>query len=437
MEQYEILQMLGQGAGSRVYLARHRLFDGLRAIKVISKNHPQVAAFLKEAQILYNLRHPGIPRIYEVIQDTKNYYLIQEYISGSSLQKLVSASEKISKTDSITYAVALCEIILYLHTMKPYPLLYLDFKPEHVILSGGRIRLLDFGSVREERELATGAGIPGTSGFLAPEVRAGEYPSKCTDIYGVGALLFFALTGTEYQGENDLKGNSRLIKVLRKCLHERPKDRYQNFEELKKDLEKLLKTETKKGGKASLTIVVAGAMERVGTTHFAIALTSWLNEKGPNAIYEEIGDRRVVDVLAQSDLAREDNGMIRIERFYGLPYFGTGIAEDCNGFPIRILDIGMLSPDMDDRKRRYLEEADTCFLVIGNREWENQSTLWALKQWNLPKKPTLLLRFGLTDCVYALLKEQKIREFYQVPFFRNIWKPEKEAGSFFQSLRIW
>lgn len=445
LEQYEFLQILGQGASGRVYLARHKVLDALRAIKVHSKSQPQAVDFLKEAQILQNLNHPGIPHIYETAEDEEHYYLIEEYIPGTSLQTLISsAPEKIPRTDIIKYGMELCDIISYLHSQKPYPLLYLDFKPEHVICREDRVYLLDFGSVRQEREWSAGAGIPGTAGFVSPEVQAGRAPKRSSDIYGVGALLYYMITGSRYEGKYSFTGQSLVAKeweaVLKGCLAEEADRRYQDALFLKNDLVKLKERGRKKGEVPSLTVVVAGTMERLGVTHTAIGLTAWLNRKKPVALYRDETEARTIEIIAEETKgAMERQGVIQIGDFLGLPCFGSGVVCETEDFPVHILDIGSLDSDSAckerrERQRRLCMEADVVLLLFGGREWEMKRNLAVLTQWELSQKPVILFPFGVTDSAKRLLKEQKVRKFYTIPCFQNLWKIGKEAAVFYQKL---
>ncbi len=445
LEQYEFLQILGQGASGKVYLARHKVLDTFRAIKVHSKNMPQADDFLKEAQILQNLNHPGIPRVYETAEDEEYYYLIEEYISGTSLQTLISsAPAKIPRTDIIKYGIELCDIISYLHSQKPYPLLYLDFKPEHVVLARDRVYLLDFGSVRQEREWLAGAGIPGTTGFVSPEVQAGRMPKKSSDIYGVGALLYYMITGYPYKGQYGFTSQGLIAKeweaVLKSCLSEEMDRRYQEMLFLKNDLMKLVDKGRRKGERLSLTVVVAGTMERLGVTHTAIGLTAWLNRKKPEALYRDETEAHTIEIIAEETKgAMERQGIIQIGDFFGLPCFGSGVACETDNFPFQVLDIGPLGGDtvrekQREKQKRLCMEADVVLLLLGGREWEMKQNLAVLAQWKLPRKPIILFPFGITDSAKRMLKEQKVRKFYTIPCFHKLWKIEKEAAVFYQKL---
>ena len=83
---YQIIQNLGFGQTSTVYLARHLSLNTDRAIKVIPKAGASPVSVLTEAQLLRSLNHPGIPTIYDLEEDDTNYYLVEEYIQGESLE---------------------------------------------------------------------------------------------------------------------------------------------------------------------------------------------------------------------------------------------------------------------------------------------------------------------------------------------------------------
>ena len=87
---YRFVSCLGKGNSSEVFLAEHRKLKAYRAVKCISKNsHSMQPQFLLEADILKNLKHPGIPTIYDVEEDNESFYIIEEYIQGQSLEAFV------------------------------------------------------------------------------------------------------------------------------------------------------------------------------------------------------------------------------------------------------------------------------------------------------------------------------------------------------------
>ena len=100
---------------------------------------------LLEADLLKNLKHPGIPTIYDVEEDDEYYYIIEEYVQGQSMEAYVLRQNCISIDMAVHMALQICDVMKYLHNQKPYPIIYQDLKPEHIILCGKRIVLIDFG----------------------------------------------------------------------------------------------------------------------------------------------------------------------------------------------------------------------------------------------------------------------------------------------------
>ena len=164
---YRVLSTLGTGNSSTVYLAEHIRLNVYRAIKCIPKDTSLVSSPSSEATLLKNLNHPGIPIIYDIEEDEHFFYIIEEFIQGQSIDTFVSY-QKISHELLIKFGIQLCDILDYLHHLMPYPILYQDLKPEHIIVCGNQIKLIDFGIA----SFFTGSGknyqIYGTMDFAAP-----------------------------------------------------------------------------------------------------------------------------------------------------------------------------------------------------------------------------------------------------------------------------
>lgn len=141
---YRVLSTLGTGNSSTVYLAEHIRLNVYRAIKCIPKDTSLVSSPSSEATLLKNLNHPGIPIIYDIEEDEHFFYIIEEFIQGQSIDTFVSY-QKISHELLIKLGIQLCDILDYLHHLMPYPILYQDLKPEHIIVCGNQIKLIDFG----------------------------------------------------------------------------------------------------------------------------------------------------------------------------------------------------------------------------------------------------------------------------------------------------
>ena len=142
---YRVLRQLGGGASSQVYLAEHVKLKTYRAVKRISKAHPLQSQFRLEAKLLKNLSHPSIPIIYDIEEDESYFYMIEEYVEGESLQEYLLYHDTISQDYIMQLGIRLCEVFIYLHSRKPHPLCYKDLKPEHIIVCGNFVKIVDFG----------------------------------------------------------------------------------------------------------------------------------------------------------------------------------------------------------------------------------------------------------------------------------------------------
>ena len=166
-----------------VYLAEHKKLHQTCAIKCISKRNGNGNTFLRETEFLRNLRSIYVPALYDYEEDTDYWYLIEEYIAGYSLKDLKQNQRFISQDKLMESAIRICEAVKWLHDRKPYPLLYLDLKPEHIIVSGDGLKLLDFGSAVYLKGNQMSGRVMGTVGFASPEQLQGSTIDLRSDIY--------------------------------------------------------------------------------------------------------------------------------------------------------------------------------------------------------------------------------------------------------------
>ncbi len=261
---YRVIAELGRGGSSIVYLAEDPILEKLWAVKAIPKENGKR---LEEALIMRNLDHHGLPRITGQMEDDTYYYLVMDYIEGKTLyeecRKNVPGKEKV-----VDWGIQICDILEYLHNRKP-PIIYRDLKPGNLILTpDGSVKLVDFGIAREQSDEKMDSF--GTRGFAAPEQYKGK-ASVQSDIYNLGACLRWFLKSQKVP---------ELELVLRKCLRENPKQRFQSAAKVKR---KLLKLQTKwekskKERKILMLLLMAvlllgiGEIVREGITGFQNAL---------------------------------------------------------------------------------------------------------------------------------------------------------------------
>ena len=238
---FKILQPLGHGGMSRIYLAEDIRLGKRWVVKEIPKvigrkeNTLFIQAAISEAQIIKSLDHPAVVRIVDIIQDKKALYIVEDYVQGRSFQELAQEGSAIEPEELKQWAVQLCQVLIYLHSRKP-PVIYRDLKPENIILTdSGHIRLVDFGIARRYRpEGGRDTVYLGTVRFAAPE-QFEEYGAQTdmrTDIYGFGKTLQYMVYFCE-------EVSREVYSVIEKCIEEDPKDRYQSAEELLEAMEEI------------------------------------------------------------------------------------------------------------------------------------------------------------------------------------------------------
>ncbi len=151
--------------------------------------------FQQEALMLSKLDHPQVVKLSDYFVEDHRSYLVLEHIDGMSLRQLVTAQGKLQETKVIDLALQMCCILSYLHGLVP-PVVHRDFTPDNLILtSAGLLKLVDF-NVAQQTELTTTGTVVGKHAYIPPEQFRGK-PSPQSDIYALGATLFYLLTGED------------------------------------------------------------------------------------------------------------------------------------------------------------------------------------------------------------------------------------------------
>lgn len=245
---YKILNKIGQGGMSVVYLAMNERANKQWAIKEVRKDGVQNFEVVKqgliaETEMLKKLSHPNLPSIIDVIDGDGTFLIVMDYIEGRHLESVVKEYGAQRQEDVIEWAKQLCDVLSYLHSRKP-PIIYRDMKPSNVMLKpDGKVMLIDFGTAREFKENSVAdTTCLGTQGYAAPEQYGGHGQTDTrTDIYCLGATFYHLLTGhnpSEPPYEMypirywNPELSSGLEEIILKCTQKNPDDRYQNCGEL-------------------------------------------------------------------------------------------------------------------------------------------------------------------------------------------------------------
>ena len=250
---YKILNKVGQGGMSVVYLAMNEKANKQWAVKEVRKDgvldfESVKQGLVAETDILKKLNHPNLPSIIDVIDTEDSFIIIMDYIQGNSLNKALEEFGAQPQEMVIEWAKQLCDVLGYLHSRTP-AIIYRDMKPANVMLKpDGNIMLIDFGTAREykEKNLADTTCL-GTVGYAAPEQFGGMGQTDArTDIYCLGATLYHLVTGMnpceppyEIKPIREINPtlSSGLERIILKCTQRNPEDRYQSCAELMYALE--------------------------------------------------------------------------------------------------------------------------------------------------------------------------------------------------------
>ncbi|ACL74499.1 protein kinase domain-containing protein [Ruminiclostridium cellulolyticum] len=248
---YKYIRLLGRGGCGDVYLAENVKLGNLWAVKEIAKGRETTISGYLEPEILKRLNHPALPRICDVYEDECCIYIVEDYIEGISLKRIIKEKGSIEEKKVAEWAVQLCSVLDYLHSQKPDPIIYGDMKPHNIILAKGEtIKLIDFGisavvNISGSKPPGmTETAFIGTKGYAAPEQFMGGYLCPATDIYSLGITLIHIITGVDpikqysfYQDNNFSSHLSpEMYQILKKCINLKPEFRYQTAEELMKAL---------------------------------------------------------------------------------------------------------------------------------------------------------------------------------------------------------
>ncbi|HEY2415376.1 MAG TPA: protein kinase [Pirellulaceae bacterium] len=266
---YRILQLIGSGGMSTVYLAEHKLMHRQRAIKVLPrkrvKDSSYLARFHLEAQATSQLDHPNIVRCYDVDNEGDTHYIVMEYIEGKDLNTIVKQEGYLPLELACNYIAQSAEGLAHAHEKG---LIHRDVKPANLLVDKkGIVKILDLGlalfSDNEQASLTIehNENVLGTADYLAPEqARNSHKIDHKADIYGLGCSLYFVLTGrppfpdgtlaqriAKHQSEmpEDIRKlrpdcPRDLADICMKMMQKRPEKRYANMREIAVALENWL-----------------------------------------------------------------------------------------------------------------------------------------------------------------------------------------------------
>lgn len=209
---YEIQQLIGKGGMGDVYRARHRLMDRTVALKVIRgelvRKPEAVDRFQREVKAAARLTHKNVVTAYDAEQAGDLHFLAMEYVDGINLHEAAHQCGPLPITEACSFIQQAAQGLQYAHERG---MVHRDIKPHNLMLTAeGTVKILDFGLASLTREAVLDAGggaitdsdltaagaIMGTPDYISPEQALDARQADIrSDIYSLGATLYFLLTG--------------------------------------------------------------------------------------------------------------------------------------------------------------------------------------------------------------------------------------------------
>ena len=250
---FQIIEQIGVGTFGTVYRAVDSTLQVEVALKITRLRHPELAngqdKALEEARRLVKVKHPNVVRAFGAERVGDQIGLSMELVKGQTLDEIVRRQAPFSANEATLIGIDVCRALAAVHAAG---ILHGDIKAHNVMREeGGRTVLMDFGTGRDLKRQPSGPGddFAGTPLYLAPEVFAGHSRTMASEIYSVGVLLYFLVSGS-YPIEGDSRTvirklhdqrssrkplrdvrpdlPDRFIRVVERALAERPEHRHES-----------------------------------------------------------------------------------------------------------------------------------------------------------------------------------------------------------------
>ncbi|EDO17744.1 hypothetical protein Kpol_1033p50 [Vanderwaltozyma polyspora DSM 70294] len=212
LKDFQIMRTLGTGSFGRVHLVRSVHNKRYYAIKVLKKQQifkmKQIEHTNDERKILKIVEHPFLIRMWGTFQDSRNLFMVMDYIEGGELFSLLRKSQRFPNPVAKFYAA---EVILALDYLHSHNIIYRDLKPENILLDrNGHIKITDFGFAKEVSTVTW--TLCGTPDYIAPEVIATKPYNKSVDWWSLGILIYEMLAGyTPFYDTTPMKTYEKIL----------------------------------------------------------------------------------------------------------------------------------------------------------------------------------------------------------------------------------
>lgn len=257
---YLIQHKIGQGGYSLVYQGIHQVLKLPVAVKMMKHTmaleEDFIEKFRKEGEIIAQLAHRNVVRVYDIEEVYHTVFIIMEYLEGESFETMLERIGSIPVPQTVKYLIQTCSGLSYAHQKG---LVHLDIKPANIFVQAGdEVKIVDFGLARPP-ESEEGSVFEGTIQYLAPEQIECDPVDQRTDIYSLGITAYEMIVGKRPYPEDNLPEllkmhvnqdipdpaesvpelPDRLRRLILKACQRDPNERYQNVGEVLEDLQQL------------------------------------------------------------------------------------------------------------------------------------------------------------------------------------------------------
>jgi len=318
-DHYVLIGPLGQGGMGTVFMAQDTsLFNRLCVVKKLrldgfdaQDRHKAMEFFEREAKILSELKHPNVVHIQAYFQEHSNYYLVMEYVEGNNLQQLLKKrGASFTEAQVIEWSTTILNVLNYLHKHQP-PVIYRDIKPSNIMLDTvNGIKLVDFGIARPYTENSENTHVV-SGGYSPPEQYWGAADPR-SDIYALGATMYYLLTGKEpiaLQSCSPRLRNSKVSDYLDKIIQRATAQdvwlRYQSAAEM---LQAMAQVPTRQSSVAPYTYILATCLATFISVLAAFIAFDYFHKQPAKIV---LPSRAPIAFMARSDNKKTEESKVK------------------------------------------------------------------------------------------------------------------------------
>ncbi len=293
---FEVIDQLGSGSMGSVYKAKQISMNRWVALKVLSKDLSEdrdfLKRFLREAKAVARLHHENIVTGHDMRNEGNLYYFVMEYVEGETLKDIVEENGALPEEKIAEIGYRISRALAHANEKN---MIHRDIKPENIMINNENTpKLTDFGLAKiidSDAPALTMAGTTmGTPYYMSPEqVRGDESIDIRTDIYSLGATLYYALTGTvPFYGKNPMAVmdmhlrkplepphqrntaiSTHMNRIICKMMEKEPEARYATPHELANEFEQMAPGETRQTTRISPPMPPVQSESGPAKTHWA------------------------------------------------------------------------------------------------------------------------------------------------------------------------